>query len=426
MTSRYVAALVMVLGSSQLAAQVDAPLIRVAPASVNVRSDGATTAILTFSGLGAYLPAEGQWCGRLGPSSGRGLACDPRTIYAQALRAVGAQATGGVFTDVMSVPASVAQKANVAARAGESPRFYFVRRFRAASAAMPYAADQYVAVACLLGGGGANAPFTLTAVRLRTPAELPVTFVARGGRAPAPRAEIEYTGTGRLRGRWEIVMPGEELPRADDLMTEGSLAPAARALQRRYREVGRFNVMLLPTGRFTLSGPDPDRLPTAVEGTYLLLLRVEASDDPRSTRVVESAAGMTVIQRGAAAAFPMPTLRYVVGATQSRAARARIPQDVRLQLPLDGALVSSDSAPTLRWSDARADARHRVELEDAASGVMLLSALVAAGVDGYAVPPFVLARTTGRRVRWRVVALSAAGLEVGRSASWQMQLHVRP
>ena len=32
-------------------------------------------------------------------------------------------------------------------------------------------------------------------------------------------------------------------------------------------------------GRYTLAGPDPAKLPTGAEGQYLILLRVETSDD---------------------------------------------------------------------------------------------------------------------------------------------------
>ena len=39
---------------------------------------------------------------------------------------------------------------------------------------------------------------------------------------PAFTARIAYTGTGRLIGRWEIVLPGEELPTPEDLLTEAT------------------------------------------------------------------------------------------------------------------------------------------------------------------------------------------------------------
>lgn len=393
------------------AAQIDSASIRVQPTVVNVSSQGATTAILTYSGLSistpggpsTFAPAEALWCGRV-----VSLRCDPATIYGQA-PAIGARAvsSGGVFTDVMSVPASVAQRAYEAALAGGPSAFFYVRHFVSSSAMGTL--SRFVDVTCQLSGSGASAPFTLTNVRLRLASEVPVLFVTRGDRPPQLFAEIAYTGTGRLRGRWEIVLPGEEPPSQNDLLTEGSLPPGERGLQRRYTELERFNVLLLPTGRFTLPGPDPARLPTSVDGSYRILLRVEASDDALSdTRL----AGV-VIHNGAAAGFPMPTMRYIVGASRTRAAPST--RSVRLRFPLADAFVSPDSALTLSWVDDRSARRYRVEIERIADGKNVLSAIVAQGVGRYDVPPFVLAQVSGGKVRWRVVAFDAGGSEVGRS-----------
>lgn len=397
-------------------AQMGNANIRVSPAAVSVNTHGATTAILTFSGLGEYAPAEGLWCGNVIGATSRDVRCDPATIYGQApAPGAGAASSGGVFMDVMAVPASVAQRAYEAALAGKPAKFFYVRRFVSSSATKAAGPDQYGVVACLLGGGGANAPFALTNVRLRVEPEAPVVFVKRGDRPPQMTAELAYTGTGRLRGRWEIVLPGEERPSRNDLMTEGSLPPAERGLQRRYREIERFNVLLLPTGRFTLPGPDPARLPTSVDGSYTILLRVETSDDALSDTRIVGAGGTTVIHNGASAAFPMPTLKYVVGSTGARVAPLRIPQNVRLRLPVREALVSPDSALALSWIDVPGVGRYRVEIERVTDGARVLSAIVVAGIGRYDVPPFVLAQVAGGKVRWRVTALNAAGNEVGRS-----------
>lgn len=416
MTSRNVVRALLVLVPGIGAAQMGRPDIQVAPAVVSVNTQGATTAILTFSGLGNYAPAEGLFCASVIAVLDHGVRCDPKTIYGQApaggSRAVSA---GGVFMDVMSVPASVAQRAYEAALAGRPAKFFYVRRFVSSAATKAVGPDRYGVVACLLGGGGANAPFALTNVRLRVEPEAPVVFVKRGDRPPQLTAELAYTGTGRLRGRWEIVLPGEERPSRSDLMTEGSLPPAERGLQRRYREIERFNVLLLPTGRFTLPGPDPARLPTSVDGSYTILLRVETSDDGLSDTRVVGAGGTTVIHNGASAGFPMPTLRYIVGASGARVVPLRIPQNVRLRLPVRDALVSPDSALALSWVDVPGAGRYRVEIERVTDGARVLSAIVVAGVGRYDVPPFVLAQVAGGRVRWRVTALNAAGNDVGRS-----------
>jgi hypothetical protein len=197
-------------------------------------------------------------------------------------------------------------------------------------------------------------------------------------------------------------------------MTEGSLAPWQRGLQRRYQEIERFNVLLLPTGRFTLPGPDPARLPTQVDGSYTILLRIEASDDGfGDTQIASGLGAPAIVHNGASAAFPMPTLRYIVGGSRTRAAMSQVPQNVRLQLPFADALVAPDSALTLRWIVDRAAARYRVEIERVVDGANLLSAIVVGGA--YDVPPFVLAKVADGAVRWHVMALDAGGNAIGRS-----------
>jgi hypothetical protein len=422
MTSRYALYVLLALAPGIGAAQTGRADIRVQPTVVSVSSQGATTAILTFSGVSGYTPVEGLWCGAVISSR-----CDPSTIYGQAPVGGGrAVSSSGVLTDVMSVPVSVAQRAYEAALAGQPSRFFYVRRFVSTAATKSPVPDAYVAVSCVLGGGGASAPFALTNVRLHLASETPVLFVRRGDTPPPLLAEIVYTGTGRLRGRWEIVLPGEEPPSRNDLLTEGSLPPAERGLQRRYLEIERFNVLLLPTGRFTLPGPDAARLPTSVDGSYTILLRIETSDDGYSDTRIAGVAGTTVIHNGASAGFPMPTLRYVVGGSRTRSAPSLIPQNVRLRSPAHGARVSPDSALTLGWVDQPGTGRYRVEIERTADGSRVLSAIVAPGAGRYEVPPFVLAQLAGGSVRWRVTALSAAGGEVGRSEWRSVQQRSKP
>lgn len=421
MTMRHAVMALLLLTPCSAAAQ----LVRVEPQSVSVNAQGPTTAILTFTAPKGYTPAEGVWCARLVEDMDRGVRCDPATIFGQALAGgVGTSSSNGVFTEIMSVPASVAQRAYESAVGGGSARFFYVRRFVGSGAAAGGTGpDQYAVLSCVLGGGGANAPFTLTNVRLRMAAETPVLFVKRGETPPAMFAEIAYTGSGRLRGRWEVVLPGDEAPTRNDLLTEGSLPLAERGLQRRYLEIERFNVLLFPSGRFTLPGPDPARIPTSVDGSYMILLRIEASDDGFGDTRVESADGRVVVRNGGVAGFPMPTLRYFVGDRRTRATvSSAVP--VRLRLPLPGAFVAPDSTLTLTWIVDSRSGRHRVEIERGSNGENVLSAITPEGVEAYDVPPFVLTRVPDGRVRWRVVALDAAGIELGHS-EWR-RAQVRP
>ena len=277
------------------------------------------------------------------------------------------------------------------------------------------AADEFVAVTCRLAGGGARVPFALTDVAVSFDVQSPVLFVERDGTVPSLEAEIAYNGTGRLRGRWEVVLPGDERPTTNDLLTEATLPPEARGTQRRYTELQRFNVFLPPTGRAVLPGPDVTRIPTTVEGTYLILLRVEATDDKEadSDRSVATA-GAGVVHSGAVAGFPMPVLRYVVGAATSEVPAARSTEEVTLLLPRDRAAVARDSTLTVSWLEDRHAALYRVEFETD-DGTSVLSAVAAAGAVTYQPPPFLFERANGRSIRWRVSSLGFNGAALRRS-----------
>jgi len=159
-----------------------------------------------------------------------------------------------------------------------------------------------------------------------------------------------------------------------------------------------------------------------VDGAYTILLRIETSDDALSDTRMAGAAGTTVVHNGASAGFPMPTLRYIVGAVGARVVPLRIPQSLRLRAPARDAVVAADAALTLGWVDQAGASRYRVEIEGSADGANLLSAIVGPGVGRYDVPPFVLAQAVRAGARWRVTALSAGGSDVSRS-EWR---RVRP
>ncbi|MGE3704737.1 MAG: hypothetical protein AB7I13_05660 [Vicinamibacterales bacterium] len=390
--------------------------IRVHPTGVNVNSQGATTVFLTFGGLGGYRPVEALWCSRLvSAAPDVGLRCDPATIlgslpvrYDQSTRDTGS------LTDIMSIPPSVVRRAYQAAEAGDNSGFFYVRRFASPTGGP----DQFVAVTCRMAGGGARVPFSLIDVELGFEVDEPVLFVRTGDRAPAPRARIFYTGTGRLRGRWEVVMPGEELPTSRDLLTEATLPREARGSQRRYTELGRFNVFLPPSSRpFVLPGPDPRRLPTSAEGFHFLLLRIEATDDKEGNSNLASAgAGTGVVNGGAVAGFPLPALRYVVGGQRTTAIDGAAPHDLRLLAPVEGSVLTS-TAFELVWLELPQADVYRIEVERA-DGTPVLSAVVPRGIGAYRPPPFLKDRMTGGPSRWRVVGVDAAGRDL-RTSEWR-------
>jgi hypothetical protein len=390
--------------------------IRVHPTGVNVNSQGATTVFLTFGGLNGYQPIEALWCSRLmSAAPDVGLRCDPGTILGSLPVRYDQSTLGtGSLTDIMSIPPSVVRRAYQVAETGGDAGFFYVRRFTRAAGGP----DQYVAVTCRMAGGGARVPFSLLDVELAFDVDEPVLFVANGDRPPAVRARVAYNGTGRLRGRWEVVMPGEALPTERDLLTEATLPREERGSQRRYTEIGRFNVFLQPSSRpYLLNGPDPRRLPTGAEGFYYVLLRIEASDDKEGDSSLAAAgAGLGVVNAGAVAGFPLPALRYIVGGGRSAPVDDESPADLRLLAPAEGAVVPVIGAE-VAWVDLPQADVYRIEVEDAAQ-TRVFSALARRGIGAYRLPPMLKDRAPDGQIRWRVVAIDVTGREI-RTSAWR-------
>jgi hypothetical protein len=394
--------------------------IVVNPNGVNVNAQNATTVFLTYGGLGSlFLPADAEWCGELVPAAPAvGLKCDPATLFGRLPARYNQSRLSGAggFTDIMSIPPSVARRAYQAAELGTNSAFYYVRRFVRTTAGP----DVYVVVTCRMAGGGARVPLALTDVRLAFGVETPVLFLEAGAPAPALSAELTYNGTGRLKGRWEIVLPGEELPEPRDLLTEASLPLEERGSQQRYSELERFNVLLTPTGKYTLRGPDPSRIPTTVAGTYLVLLRIEASDDKEGDSNLGTAgAGGGVVHSGAVAGFPLPTLRYLVGSGGSELSPTHsvgIPS-FTLREPLEGMLLAAGQAADFSWSELVGAELYRLEIQTE-ERVPLLTAVIPRGTNVYHAPPWLAERAAGKAIRWRVVALDVGGRTL-RSTPWR-------
>lgn len=390
--------------------------VRVNPTGVNVNTQGATTVFLTYGGLVGYDPVEATWCGELvSARPAVGLRCDGSTIFGSLPLRYDRSTTSGTsaFTDVMTIPPSVTRRAYQAAASGKGSAFFYVRRFVSRTGGP----DQYVAVTCRLAGGGARTPLSFTDVRLVPVGDAPVVHVGQGESPGQVEARLSYTGTGRLAGRWEVVLPGEELPTTNDLLTEASLPLEDRGQQRRYTQLGRFNVFLAPgAGPYVLAGPDPSRLPTILEGTYYLLLRIEASGDKEGdTNLAAVGAGSGVLPAGGVAGFPMPVLRYVVGSGGGASSPGER-QRGRVEL-LSPAIddVLPYGAATFSWAAAAIATHYRLDV--ATDTGVVYAALVAAPIATYRMPSFVLQRLAagGTRLRWRVTVLGPGGASVGRS-----------
>jgi hypothetical protein len=150
-----------------------AQTINVNPNGVNVNVSGATTVFLTFGPVGSFRAAEGTWCGELIPATpDNGFRCNPATIFGSLPGRFDLSKPSGSsgFTDIMSIPPSVARRAYQAAQDGAVSSFFYVRRFINATGGR----DEYVPVTCRLSGGGARTPFALTDVKVSFEPEPPI------------------------------------------------------------------------------------------------------------------------------------------------------------------------------------------------------------------------------------------------------------
>src|SRR5262247_2228664 len=398
-----------------------AQTIRVNPTGVNVNVSGATTVFLTFGPVRNFRPAEGTWCGELIPAApDNGFKCDPATIFGSLPgRFDRSRSSGNLgFTDIMSIPPSVSRRAYQAAQAGSVSSFFYVRHF-INSAEGP---DEYVPVTCRLSGGGARTPFALTDVKVSfdtEAAENSIVFVAPGRKPPAIRARITYNGTGRLRGRWEGVLRGEQPPEDFDLLREAALPIEQRAQHRRYTQISRFNLFLPPTGKYTLAGPDVARLPSILEGQYIVLLRIEATDDKEADSDLSAlGVGAGVAHNGAVAGFPLPTLRYFVGSGQANDIIS-----LRLLTPAENAVAAADQPIDFSWTQAPGAALYQLEIADQ-TGKAVLSALLQPLTLNYRAPAWLRETSPGATLQWRVSALDQSGAKTVETPWRRLQLTI--
>lgn len=399
------------------------------PFGVNVRSNGPTTIFLTFQNLDAgETPVEAFWCGELLPAILAANAnlqlpfpvqaldpCVPGTVYGRLplrLDRSRTSASGALsnLTDIMSIPASVARRAYQDAQAGLNSAFFYVRRFTGP------AGDRYVIVTCRMTGGGARTALALLNVRLAFDGAQGTSALLAARRdemLPPFSADIQYNGTGTLKGRWEVVMPGDLEPSEEDLLTEATLPVERRAQQRRYTLIDRFEIYLPPTGEVRLAGPDPRRLPRSADGAYKVLLRIEASDDKEGD---SNTGGGRIARTGGVAAFPLPVLRYFIGSGDDLERLAAASTSIRLLGPAADAALTPATPFEFNWVETEPAAVARLEVE--ADGIRVFGAVVRSGVGRYVAPPFFGTQRAGQTLRWRIVALDGESREIARS-SWQ-------
>lgn len=386
--------------------------IRVSPTSVNAYSQGATTVFLTFSNVVDKQPVEACWCGSLMPAAPAiGFKCDPATVFGCLPVRYDQSRLGrsNTYTDIMSIPPSVARRAYTDAANGAEATFFYVRRF----VSLTGGPDEFVPVTIRLSGNGAAVPFSITDVKLSWGVDKPVLLVQADEKLPAIKAQIKYTGTGRLKGRWELVKPGDILPTEFDLLTEATLPVEERGKQRRYTQLSRFNIFLPPTASFTLPGPESWRMPSHVDGLYIVLLRIEAVEDLQGNR------GANGFAAGGVAGFSLPALRYYVGGDASGKATDATSTPFGLTLPADNAVLSGAQSADFKWSRLEGAAYYRIEVEDSENNAVLSAVVL---TTGYRAPSWLKDKLTNGRLQWRVKAFDREGNLLGETSRHSLQL----
>ena len=398
-------------------------VLTVNPNGVNVRSSGPTTVFLTFQSLDPNETAvQAFWCGAVagGVVGGSVTAfnpCVPGTIYGVLpLRNDQSKlSSSGAFrnlTDIMTIPSTVARRAFQDAQAGQSSEFFYVRHFTGG-----VGGDKFVVVTCRMGGGGARSPLALLDVRVAfhtASGDAPILVVARGDPVPRFGATILYNGSGTLKGRWEVALPGDPDPTDQDLLTEATLPVEQRLQQRRYTLIERFEMFLTPDGKIYVPGPDPRRVPVQADGTYRVLLRIEASDDKEGD---SNTGGGRIARSGGVAGFPMPVLRYHIGSAEAltslrQSALAVARGGITQLLPEDGAKLGAAQRLQVSWIDVPNAAIYRVEF--ATEKETVFTAMVKPGISQYDAPSFLRERSE-KTLRWRVFSLGRSGEVTGTS-----------
>jgi hypothetical protein len=416
------------------------------PTGVNVNSTGVTSVFLTFRGTAGQISKDAFWCGEISVSANTVTATNPcvsgtffgrlpKTL-AQTSPSLGVsnqpntdlnsknlgmfralntrhnkknltQGNNQNFTDVMTIPASVARRAMQSARAGSNSSFFYVRKFEAAGSV------QYIAVTCRMSNGGARVPFALTEVHpyfVTEQGKQSVYLASQGRLIPDIQAEISFNGTGRLKGRWEIVMPGDVEPSEFDLVPEANLPIEQRALQKRYTLLQRFDVFLPPKGKTTLKGPDVQLVPNQIIGPYQIILRIEATRDKEG----DSNTGLGVSINGGVSGFSMPSLRYYV-ATEDDVLHARVDAGLSKSITLFEPSNESQSSNLLRFSWLAYASAKTYKLEVKSQDEALFRALIDGRKTYYQSPPWIAEQINTSPSQWRVAAYDIKGNKVALS-----------
>jgi hypothetical protein len=388
----------------------------VQPKGVNVSWNSPTTAFLTFRGTQGQRSSQAVWCGEvttLGVSKTN--PCVAGTLlgrFPKALDRSQRSGTGGQenLTDIMTIPVSVVRRAYQQAKRGQEPTFFYVRKFTGEGG------NEYLAVVCHLTAGGAASPLALVGTKLyfapqkndnnKQDTKKTRLIVPQQSTLPAIVAELNYTGSGRLRGRWELRYPADLALTQQDLKTQSSLPLEQQNQQQRYTLLDSFDQYLPPTGFIRLPAPDASQLPTDLSGEYEILLRIEASHN-----FLGDSQSNERIATGGVAAFPLPTLTYYVGANKKKR--------VNLLTPIQNANVLLNEPVRFAWSNVIGAQYYRLLLRH--NNEDFFSAYTSAKQRNYVLPTMLLESlqdTENPMMQWRVEALDAT-MQLIQKSPWQ-------
>ena len=378
----------------------------------NVSSD--LTQMLTYAFTGntsTVSPGEGVFCLDLiavlpAGNTTTGNPCASSSQFARHPTIAGSFQSTRIGTYIRSVRETIRVPSAVSRFVRESGRnrYYFARQF---------SPNQYAVVAIELLGNVANQPLAITDMRMyfKQGGEQPIVFLKRGDALPMIEAKLAFTGSGWLRGAWEVVQPGDIEPAESDLVTDASLPLSQRGLQRRYAVVGTFQHYQPAVGQITLTPPDLSRFPVRVDGAYRVVLRLFA--DAAIGADNDSGFG------SGAAGFALPTARYFVGSFASHGSTSAL-ASITLSQPSVNHKFAVNEAINFRWQATRDAAVYLLEAADTTGQLMAAAQVPASAIDlnaGYRAPqPWRTKASSGAgAVRWRVTAFSRDGEVIARS-----------
>lgn len=409
------------------------------PTGVNVNAAGVTSVFLTFRGTAGQVTTDAFWCGEITTAANTVSTenpCVPGTFFGRlpnrlqqgqssqfaqvpqlpieadaffTPQNVNGQLLGQTFTDIMTIPASVSRRAMQSARSGDKSSFFYIREF------VVNGTKQYIAITCRLSGGGARVPFSLTKVQTYFDTQSGpqnVFLHSIDSHFPDVQAHISYNGTGRLKGRWELVMPGDEPPKDIDLVPQANLPTELRGLQKRYRVIQTVDKFLPPLGEITIDGPPSNLLPQNIIGGFQLLFRIEATRDKEGN----SNTGVGVAISGGVSGFPIPAIKYYVASNED-VLQAKTAQGLTQEIRIFPIQKVKDTENEFQFSWQHVGSAKGYKLELMFEGETSFFAYIDASHNAYITPPWIgekIVEGTQNQdhniLQWRIQALDKNGV----------------